>query len=179
MSATTAASVPFRLMRAEVCMPMERSPHDRPSAEAVPRSAARGVAWLGIERIVDQFLAFAVFVVLGRLLSPHDFGVMAAATVVVFFLRVLVNTGFARALVQREELTDEHVDAAFWTSLGTGVVLALATIALAPVLADLFKEPDLAPVVRALSIVFVLAGLESTQSALADRRMQFGVQAFR
>jgi PST family polysaccharide transporter len=152
---------------------------DRPPPDAVSRSAVRGVAWLGIERVVDQALAFAVFVVLGRLLDPHDFGVMAAATVVVFFLRVLVNTGFARALVQREELTDEHVDAAFWTSLGTGVVLALLTIAMAPALADLFKEPDLAPVVRALSVVFVLAGLESTQSALADRQMRFGVQAFR
>ncbi len=158
---------------------MEAPLNDRPPAEAVSRSAVRGVAWLGVERIVDQFLAFAVFVVLGRLLAPHDFGVMAAATVVVFFLRVLVNTGFARALVQRDELSDDHVDAAFWTSLGTGVALALLTIACAPALADLFDEPDLVPVVRALSVVFVLAGFESTQSALADRRMAFGVQAVR
>jgi polysaccharide transporter, PST family len=158
---------------------VEAPPHERPPAEAVSRSAVRGVAWLGIERVVDQFLAFAVFVVLGRLLDPHDFGVMAAATVVVFFLRVLVNTGFARALVQRGELTEEHVDAAFWMSLATGVLLAILTILSAPLLSDLFDEPDLAPVVRALSVVFVLAGLEGTQSALADRRMAFGVQATR
>jgi O-antigen/teichoic acid export membrane protein len=147
--------------------------------EAVSRAAVRGVAWIAAERVVNQMLALAVFVALGRLLDPKAFGVMAAATVVVLFLRVFVNTGFARSLVQRADLEEEHIDAAFWTSMAIGLTLALATLLLAPVLADLFGEQQLTGVIRALSIVFVFAGIESTPSALVDREMRFGVQATR
>lgn len=145
----------------------------------VHRVAVRGVAWLGVERAVNQLVALGVFILLGRLLDPVAFGLIAAANVVILLLRVVVNAGFARALVQREELEPEHADTAFWTSMALGGGLAVITFATAPEIAGLFSEPELAGVTRALSVVLVLAALDSTQSALVDRAMAFRVQAIR
>jgi O-antigen/teichoic acid export membrane protein len=145
----------------------------------VSRAALRGAAWMGLASWTNQAVALATFVVLGRLLAPDDFGLVAAASVVLWLLRVLVDQGFSQVLVQRQDLTELHVDTAFWTALGTGAGLALLTAATAPLVADLYSLPELTGVLRALSVVFVFAALDSTQSALLSRRMSFRTQAVR
>lgn len=143
------------------------------------RTAVRGAVWSGVQTWGANLLGFAVFVVLGRLLDPGDFGLVAAAWSIVLLLRVIVDAGFGRALVQRRVLDAAHIDTAFWTSVGLGVAFAAATAAVAPLVADVFSQPRLTGIVRALSPIFVLAGLDSTQSALLDRSLQFRVQAIR
>ncbi|MGH9074737.1 MAG: lipopolysaccharide biosynthesis protein, partial [Acidimicrobiales bacterium] len=138
-----------------------------------------GVAWMGMERWIDHVLSTGVFVVLGRLLLPSAFGLVAAASVVILFLRVLVDLGFSRALVQRREITEDHVDTAFWTSVAAGAVFTVAVAAGAPLIALLYSQPALTNVVRALSLVFVFAALDTTQSALVERWLNFRVQAVR
>src|SRR2546421_5846540 len=110
---------------------------------------------MGLEKWVDHVVAIGVFVLLGRLLKPVDFGLVAAASVVLWFLRVVVDQGFSRALVQRSELSSEHVDTAFWTALGTGVLFTVVTTVVAPLIALLFSQPRLTTVIRALSVVFI------------------------
>jgi O-antigen/teichoic acid export membrane protein len=145
----------------------------------VSRAALRGAAWMGFASWVNQAVALTAFIVLGRLLDPHEFGLVAAASVVLWLLRVLVDQGFSQVLVQRGDLTETHVDTAFWTALGTGVAIAALTVLTAPLVADLYSLPELTGVLRALSVVFVFAALDSTQSALLAREMKFRVQAVR
>lgn len=145
----------------------------------VSRAALRGAAWMGFASWVNQAAALGTFIVLGRLLSPDAFGLVAAASVVIWILRVLVDQGFSQVLVQRTDLTGMHVDTAFWTALCTGIFIATVTAATAPLVADLYSLPDLTGVMRALSLVFVFAALDATQSALLSREMKFRIQAVR
>lgn len=161
---------------AEVEAPFAGAPDTR---SGVSRAALRGAAWMGLATWVNQAAALAAFIVLGRLLSPDDFGLVAAASVVLWLLRVLVDQGFGQVLVQRADLTAAHVDTAFWTALATGVAIAVLTAATAPLVADLYSLPQLTGVLRALSIVFVFVAFDSTQSALLTREMKFRVQAMR
>lgn len=147
--------------------------------EDVAGAAVRGAAWMGLEKWVDHLVALAVFVILGRLLSPETFGLVAAADVVILFLRVVVDLGFGRALVQRPALEADVTDTAFWAALGTGALFAVVTFAAAPLVAAAFRQPELAGVVRALSPVLVLAALDSIQSALVERALRFRIQAIR
>src|SRR5207342_183213 len=110
---------------------------------------------------------------------PDDFGLVAAASVVLWLLRVLVDQGFGQVLVQRADLTATHVDTAFWTALVTGVAIASLTVVTAPLVAGLYSLPKLTGVLQALSIVFVFVAFDSTQSALLAREMKFRVQAVR
>ncbi len=159
------------------------SPRATESAETeralVSRAATRGMIWTGVQMVGSHVLSLVVFVVLGRILSPRDFGLIASATVVILFLRVLVDAGFSRLIVQRETLTPEHVDTAFWTALILGVTFALSLTAAAPLVAALFGQPRLTNIVRALSVVFIFVSLDGTQSALLERRMEFRAQAVR
>jgi PST family polysaccharide transporter len=134
---------------------------------------------MGFATWINQAVALTAFIILGRLLAPDDFGVVAAASVVLWLLRVLVDQGFGQVLVQRADLTAAHVDTAFWTAVATGVLIALLTVASAPLVADLYSLPELTPVLRALSVVFLFVALDSTQSALLAREMKFRVQALR
>lgn len=149
------------------------------TTEAVSRAAVRGIAWLGLDRVLNQALAFGIFVFLGRLLEPRQFGIVAAANVLILFLKVLVNAGIPRALVQTASLEDEDADTAFWTSIIVSAALTIGTVLAAPLVARLFAEPQLTDVIRVLSLVFVLAAFESTQAALVDRAMAFRIQAIR
>ncbi len=160
----------------EVDGPVAQGPGTR---GGVSRAALRGAAWMGFATWVNQAVALTAFIVLGRLLSPDDFGLVAAASVVLWLLRVLVDQGFGQVLVQRADLTATHVDTAFWTALGTGVVIASLTVVTAPLVADLYSLPKLTGVLQALSIVFVFVAFDSTQSALLAREMKFRVQAVR
>jgi O-antigen/teichoic acid export membrane protein len=149
------------------------------SVDEVLARAARGAAWTALQTWSYNLISLGVFVVLGRLLGPAAFGLMAAAMVVVLFLRVIVDAGFGRLLVQRPTLPMGYADTAFWTALGMGFACTTITVALAPLVAGIFSQPRLTGVTRALSLIFIFAAFDSTQSALLERRMEFRAQALR
>ena len=72
---------------------------------SIAGSAARGAAWMGLDATVNQAVSLGVFIVLGRLLEPRAFGLVASAAVVLWLLRVVVDQGFSSALIQREQLS--------------------------------------------------------------------------
>jgi PST family polysaccharide transporter len=137
------------------------------------KEATRGVAWSALERWGSQVLSFGIFTVLARELEPSAFGLVALAGVVIEFVRVFVDQGFSEAVIQRAQLEKEHLDTAFWTGLATGAVLAVACALGAGLIAGAMGDPALAPVLRWLSLAFVIGGLSSTQAALLQRRLAF------
>jgi len=152
---------------------------DPPRTGAVSQAMGRGIAWTGVQMVGSNLLSLAAFVVLGRILTPRDFGLVASATVVILFLRVLVDAGFSRLIVQRRDLTPEHIDTAFWTAIIMGLFFTVALAAAAPLVADAFGQPRLTNIVRALSLIFIFVSFDGTQSALLERRMEFRSQAIR
>ncbi|HEX7022670.1 MAG TPA: lipopolysaccharide biosynthesis protein, partial [Trueperaceae bacterium] len=139
----------------------------------------RGLAWTGIQNWGSRALTFVVFLLLARLLTPEDFGVVALATVFIAFAQVFVDQGFAEALIQREDLEPGHLDTAFWANLGLGVLLSALSFVAAPLVATLFDEPKLIAVVRWLSLLFVLRALAGVQAAILTRDFDFRALAFR
>lgn len=149
------------------------------SPAEMSRAAMQGAAWTALQRWGFNAGSFVVFVVLGRLLRPADFGVVAAAYTVTMLLRIIVDAGFTRLLVQRRELPLIYADTAFWTAVAVALGFTTIQIFSAPYFALLFGIPRLTIVIRVLSPLFILAALDATQSALLDRGMQFRIQAIR
>lgn len=140
---------------------------------------ARATFWSGLERTLNRVATFGIFIVLGRLLAPADFGLAALAGIFTAFLQIFVDQGFSRALIQRRHLGPRQLDTAFWTAVVTGTGLTLAGIASAPLVARLLGEPALTPVVRWLSAGFLLSSLATTQQALMQREFAFRALAVR
>lgn len=143
------------------------------------RKAMEGIVWSAVQTWGRQVLAFVVFLILSRLLEPEAFGLVAMATVFVAFARVFLDQGFTGAIIQRAELERAHLDTAFWVALLTGGLLTLVGILASGLVATLFREPDLTPIVTWLSLDFTLTALSSTQQAILRRELAFKELALR
>jgi O-antigen/teichoic acid export membrane protein len=154
------------------------SPHSAESGGLQGR-VARGLTWTVVDIWGRQILNLVIFVVLARLLTPVDFGLVALATVFVAFAQLLVDQGLGDALIQRRDITRGHVDTAFWVAMGTGILLSAVGLFSAGPLASALSEPHLAPILRVLSLTFVLAAMSSIQIALLRRELAFRSLAVR
>ena len=143
------------------------------------RRVARGLTWTIVDTWGSQALNLGIFVVLARLLTPVDFGLVALAAVFVALAQLLVDQGLGDALIQRPQVTRSHIDTAFWVAVVTGTLLMVSGLLLAEPIAGTLHEPELAPILRVLALSFVLSALASIPAALLRRELAFRRLAMR
>lgn len=143
----------------------------------VGRSAAAGVVWLTIQKWMIRVLSFVTIAVLTRLLTPEDFGTVAAASTVLPFFFLLADLGFAAYIVQVEKTDRRMLSTAFWYSMAAGILLFAGLFFLAPLLGAIFSASALVPVLRVLSLWVVITAVGSVPSALLRRDMRFATIA--
>lgn len=116
----------------------------------------------------------ASLVIMARLLSPNDYGVIAMVTAITGFANLFNDLGLSSATVQKAEINHSQVSALFWINVLIGVLLMLIVAALAPAVAWFYNRPELMWVTLALSATFPLTGLGAQHRALLRRAMHFG-----
>lgn len=136
-------------------------------------SVLSNVRWVGVSQGGRLALQLGGLAILSRLLSPAVFGLVAMATVVTNFANLLRDLGTAAAVIQRQDLAPATVAAAYWFSVGSGVLIGLVLVLVAPWLALLFRRADLAPLLRVLALSFPLASLGTVHQALLERHSRF------
>lgn len=141
--------------------------------EQLGRHAASGVLWLAAQKWAVRVSGFATLLVLTRHVSPREFGVVAAAMTVIPMVYLLSDLGFSTYLLQTTDVGQKSLSTAFWTSVAAGAALSTGLWALAPVLAEAFRSPDLVPVLRALVLSVVATVLAGVPLALLRRAMRF------
>ncbi|MGR9115422.1 MAG: lipopolysaccharide biosynthesis protein [Gammaproteobacteria bacterium] len=139
----------------------------------------KGVIWSALQNTIGPLISFAVFLVLARLIEPAAFGQLALATVAVNFCQLFLSGGFGSAIVQRQILEPQHLDTAFWVSIGGAIVLITVVIGSAELISDLFAEPGLAPIIQWLSIMLLIDAMTQVQTAQLRRNMAFRSLALR
>lgn len=155
-------------------MPEPWLPADHGSEqEGLRGRVARGLTWTFIHTWGGQGLSLVVFLVLARLLTPEDFGLVALAAVFVAFAQLIVDQGFGDALIQRPNLTRGHIDTAFWVAVVTGLLLSVIGVLAAGPISAFLDEPKLKPILQVLSLLFTVSSLSSTQQALLRRELAF------
>ncbi|MET1134273.1 MAG: lipopolysaccharide biosynthesis protein [Aeromicrobium sp.] len=127
-----------------------------------------------LAQVATQVSRLAVSVVLARLLTPSEFGVVAVAMVVMVVAWQLTDLGTSATVIQRETIDDALVSSLFWFNLALGAGLSAVTVACAAPLARVLGQPDAAPAIRLLALVSVVAALGNMHHALLRRTMQFG-----
>ena len=118
-------------------------------------------------------LKFGSTIVLARLLSPEDYGLIGMAAVVTGFVEYFKDLGLSTATIQRQEINHRQIGTLFWINLGVGCLVALIIAGLAPAIAAFYNEPRLEGITQALAINFVFGGLTVQHQALLRRQMQF------
>lgn len=138
-----------------------------------------GAFWSAVSTYGNVILSFLVFLVLARLLSPDEFGIVAIASVFVDIILIVSRGGLPEAVIQRPVLEEEFADTAFWLSTGGGLVFAVLLALAAPGIAQLFSMPDLAPVLMVLALVLAFGGVGAVHEARLQRTFAFKQLAMR
>jgi PST family polysaccharide transporter len=118
-------------------------------------------------------MQFCYQILIARLLLPEDFGIVAMAAPLFAFAALFSDFGLTQATVQRDEITQDQLSFIFWVNVGLSAVICLAVTALAPAAGAFFKEPQVVPIVIALSATFVFGGLCAQHMALLNRQLLF------
>jgi PST family polysaccharide transporter len=118
------------------------------------QKVAKGIVWSAAQTWGTHAITFLVTLILARLLPPEAFGLVAFASVFVAFAQIFEIRALAMRLCS-VLLEQEHLDTAFWFNLLTGGLLTVVGIAASGLVAELFHEPQLAPIVAWLSLVFL------------------------
>jgi O-antigen/teichoic acid export membrane protein len=132
-----------------------------------------GFKWNVIAQIARQASRTVVAIALARLLTPSEFGLAGMALAFTGLAVVFSDVGLGVALVQRKEISEDDRCTAFWTSVGAGLVLTAAGVLSAPLLARFYGNSHVAPLFAVTSLSFFFVALQSTQSSLLQREMNF------
>lgn len=126
-----------------------------------------------LSQIIKQILLLLSTVILARLLTPGDFGLIAMVTAVTGFISLFKDLGLSTATVQRAEINQSQVSSLFWLNLIlSGAIVVLAAL-LSPVIAWFYREPKLQTITLVLVSSFLFSGLTAQHRALLVRQMKF------
>ena len=143
------------------------------SGEAFKRTTLRGLYWTAIEASLRTAFQFVITVALARLLTPEEFGIVAIVYLFVQFGWVLVEAGFASALVQQRDADDLEMSAIFHFQWMFALVIALILNITSPWIADFYGFPILDPLIRVLALNIFLNALGGVHRSLLERALAF------
>ena len=134
------------------------------------RGGAVTMAGQGIMFVIQT----ASTMVLARLLTPADYGLIGMVMVVVNFAQMFKDAGLSMATVQKESISHEQISTLFWVNILISAVLGMCVLASSPVVAAFYGRPELSAITALLSISFIISGLSIQHVAILRRNMRFG-----
>jgi len=143
------------------------------NSDQIANSAVKGIFWIGGGQVIKQIVGILTYVMLARLLTTDDFGLMSMVMVFVSFSMMFVEFGIGTAIVHSKELSDSTLCSAFWINLAAAAVLSLVLAIASPLVAWIYHKPELSELILVLSLTLLLSGLQVVPRALLQRSLHF------
>jgi O-antigen/teichoic acid export membrane protein len=160
-----------------IVAPVEAAAPATPVPGAPPRGlraqVLSGVLWKILSQAFRQGSRLIVALILARLLTPEQFGVSAEVLVISSLVIVFADLAFGAALIQRDQISDADKDTAFWACTLFGVFFTALGFACAGPLAAFYHEPQVEPLFRVMSFIFLTTSLATVQESLLNRELSF------
>lgn len=139
--------------------------------------AVKGVVWSAMERFSVQGIQFILAIIIARLVSPSEYGLIAMLAIFLAIAQSFVDSGFSNALIQKKGRTEVDYSTVFYFNLGVSIVIYLLLFVGAPYIAAFYKEPVLSSITRWVGLNIILSGLSIVQRAQLTIRVDFKTQA--
>lgn len=131
------------------------------------------LTWSSIDRVAQQGVQFLIGIVLARLLSPTDYGLMGMVMIFAGLSYVLVESGFNYALVRTKDLTPQHTNTIFYTNLAISWALYLLLFFTAPYIAQFFNQPQLTAIARVTFLAILFNACYLVPFALINKALDY------
>lgn len=145
-------------------------------AESLKKKTVKGVGWSTIDNIAQYAVTFIVGIVLARLLSPDDFGLIGLIAIFTAICTAVINGGFSTALIRKVNVTDEDYNTVFIVNFGVSLLLYVLIFLFSPLIADFFNRVELIELTRVSSLGLVIGALSFVQQTRLIRRIDFKSQ---
>lgn len=145
-------------------------------ADGLKQKTISGVAWSGIDNMVQYGVSFVVSIVLARLLTPDDYGLLGIIAIFTAICTALINGGFQNALIRKKTVTDDDYSTAFLVNFGMSLLLYAIIFVCAPLIALYFEREELVLLTRVSSISMIISALAIVQQTRLTKLIDFKTQ---
>ena len=129
--------------------------------------AVSGARWGFIENISSMGITFVVGIILARILSPEQYGLIGDLTIFIAISISLIDNGFSAAIIRKPEPTKEDLNTTFITNFGISIICFIVLFVCAPLVSTFFNEPQLTLLLRVLSFILIVNAVSIIQQKLA------------
>lgn len=144
---------------------------------SLKNKAISGFKWSFIDTSARYFLSFFIGIILARLLSPEDYGIIGVTGIFLSLSRVFIDGGFSDALIRKLEPSKEDYSSIFIFNLSLAVFIYILLYILAPPIANYFDESRLILIIRVVGIGLIIGATSSIQIIILKKRLNFKLQA--
>ena len=144
--------------------------------QSLKDKTVKGVAWSGIDNVVQFGVTFVVSIVLARLLSPDDYGLIGIITIFTAVCQTLIYAGFSNALIRKKDATNDDYNTVFIFNLGMSLLLYVVIFICSPLISRFFDREELIDLTRVSSLGMIIGALAIVQQTRLTKRIDFKSQ---
>lgn len=141
--------------------------------ESLKNKTIKGVGWSAADALLGQGVTFIVGLVLARLLSPDEYGLIGICLIFTTVLNGIVDSGFSNALIRKKDVTDEDYNTMFTTNMAISIVLYVFLFISAPLVSGFFHRIELTALVRVTGLILFFNALSITQVTILTKNIDF------
>lgn len=132
-----------------------------------------GLVWSAIEKLAIQLIQFVIGIILARILTPEEYGIIGLLLVFIAISKVFIDSGFTQALVQKQNRTDADISSVFLTNIGISLLCYILLFVAAPFVANYYDIEVLSPLLRVLALSLIINSFFAVPSTLLTIQMDF------
>lgn len=145
--------------------------------ESLKSKAANSVMWSAVERFSVQGIQFILTIIIARLVSPSDYGLIAMLGIFLAIAQTFIDSGFSNALIQKQDRTETDFSTVFYFNIVVGVVVYLLLYLCSPFIASFYNEPKLDLVTKVVGLNLIISSFSVVQRAKLTIALNFKLQA--
>ncbi|MBP6516971.1 MAG: oligosaccharide flippase family protein, partial [Chitinophagales bacterium] len=143
------------------------------SSKHIKKATVQGAAWNSATYIGSKLMVFITTIILARLLTPEDFGLLALGMILINYLDTVDGLGIADALIYRQSEQEHAYNVAFVINFLVGTVITIVGILAAPLVAQFFNEPRVTGILQVLALSYLISGIGSLIASRFRKELDF------
>lgn len=146
------------------------------SKDTLTNKTIKGMGWSAVENVTKMGVSLVVSIILARLLSPEEYGLIGILYIFIAIFNTIVDSGFTNALIRKQDATEIDYSTVFYTNLALSVILAAIFYCLAQPISLFFERPELVSLTKAMSSVVIINAFAIVQRARTTKAIDFKKQ---
>ena len=142
-------------------------------AESLKEKTVKGTFWSAADAFLGQGVTFVVGIVLARMLTPAEYGLIGIVLIFTIILSGVVDSGFPNALIRKKDTTDEDYNTMFITNMTISIVMFFLLYLSAPFISLFFDRQELTDLCRVMGLILIIQALSITQTTILTKQIDF------